>query len=63
MELSSRSRLSSVCWSSYIKSYLAAADYEGVLALWDVHTNTELMQVRGVRAPGLSAARRCSLHS
>lgn len=46
LELTSRSRLSSVCWSAYVKSQLAAADYEGVVALWDVNTNIELMQVR-----------------
>lgn len=44
LEISSRSRLSSVCWSSYVKSQLASADYEGVVQLWDVNTNAEVMQ-------------------
>lgn len=44
MEISSRSRLSSVTWSSYIKSHLASADYEGVVQLWDANTNSELVQ-------------------
>ncbi|GIL90651.1 hypothetical protein Vretimale_15730 [Volvox reticuliferus] len=44
LEISSRSRLSSVTWSSYIKGHLASADYEGVVQLWDTHTNSELMQ-------------------
>lgn len=45
VELSSRSRLSSVCWSPWAREQLAAADYEGMVALWDVDTHTELMQV------------------
>lgn len=44
LEISSRSRLSSVCWSGYIKGHLAAADYEGVVQLWDANTNSELAQ-------------------
>ncbi len=28
-----------------VREQLAAADYEGVVALWDVTTHTELMQV------------------
>ncbi|GLI64451.1 hypothetical protein VaNZ11_007723 [Volvox africanus] len=44
LEISSRSRLSSVTWSSYIKGHLASADYEGVVQLWDTHANSELMQ-------------------
>lgn len=45
LELTSRSRLSSVCWSAYIKGHLAASDYDGVVALWDANTNTELLQL------------------
>ncbi|KAF5833547.1 hypothetical protein DUNSADRAFT_10078 [Dunaliella salina] len=44
LEVSSRSRLSSVCWSSYIKAHLACSDYEGVVQLWDVNANSEIMQ-------------------
>ncbi|GLC43148.1 hypothetical protein PLESTB_000858000 [Pleodorina starrii] len=44
LEISSRSRLSSVTWSGYIKGHLASADYEGVVQLWDANTNSELMQ-------------------
>lgn len=44
LEITSRSRLSNVCWSSYVKSHLVCSDYEGVLQLWDTNTNTELMQ-------------------
>lgn len=31
IEMSSRSKLSCVCWNSYIKNYLASTDYEGVV--------------------------------
>ncbi|GAX79000.1 hypothetical protein CEUSTIGMA_g6440.t1 [Chlamydomonas eustigma] len=44
LEMVSRSRLSSVAWNSYLKGHLACSDYEGTVQLWDVHTNTELMQ-------------------
>ncbi|GFH08285.1 WD_REPEATS_REGION domain-containing protein [Haematococcus lacustris] len=44
LEIRSRSRLSSVCWSSYIQGHLASSDYEGVVSLWDVNTSTELQQ-------------------
>ncbi|XP_042394308.1 protein SUPPRESSOR OF PHYA-105 1-like [Zingiber officinale] len=38
VEMSSRSKLSCVCWNTYINSYLASADYEGVVQLWDAST-------------------------
>lgn len=31
-----RSKLSSVSWNSYIRSHLITSDYEGVIQLWDV---------------------------
>ncbi|XP_008791457.2 protein SPA1-RELATED 4-like isoform X2 [Phoenix dactylifera] len=31
IEMSSRSKLSCVCWNNYIKNYLASTDYEGVV--------------------------------
>ena len=40
---SSRSKLSSVCWNSYVKSNLICSDYEGVVQLWDVGQQTETM--------------------
>lgn len=43
LDLTSRSRLSSVVWSSYVKGHLASSDYEGVVQLWDVNTSQELM--------------------
>lgn len=38
-----RSKLSSVCWNSYVKSSLICSDYEGVIQLWDVSQHTETM--------------------
>ncbi|KAJ4953689.1 hypothetical protein NE237_030521 [Protea cynaroides] len=35
IEMSSKSKLSCVCWNSYIKNYLASTDYEGGVQLWD----------------------------
>lgn len=38
VELASKSKLSCVCWNSYIKNYLASTDYDGVIQLWDAST-------------------------
>lgn len=44
VEMSCRSKLSSVCWNGYIKNYLASCDYEGVVQLWDAHANRVLLE-------------------
>jgi protein suppressor of PHYA-105 1 len=44
LELSTRSRLSCVAWSSYVKAHLASSDHEGVVTLWDANTGGELVQ-------------------
>jgi hypothetical protein len=31
VEMTSRSKLSSVVWNSYIKSHIASSDYEGIV--------------------------------
>ncbi|GKV38322.1 hypothetical protein SLEP1_g46246 [Rubroshorea leprosula] len=36
VEMSSRSKLSSICWNSYIKSQIASSNFEGVVQVWDV---------------------------
>lgn len=36
VEMSSKSKLSSVCWNGYIKSQIASSDFEGVVQVWDV---------------------------
>ncbi|XP_068665370.1 protein SUPPRESSOR OF PHYA-105 1-like [Aristolochia californica] len=38
VEMSSKSKLSCVCWNNYIKNYLASTDYDGVVQLWDAST-------------------------
>uniref|UniRef100_A0A1D1Z4D2 Protein SPA1-RELATED 2 n=1 Tax=Anthurium amnicola TaxID=1678845 RepID=A0A1D1Z4D2_9ARAE len=38
VEMLSKSKLSCVCWNSYIKNYLASTDYDGVVQLWDAST-------------------------
>ncbi|KAJ0609382.1 putative transcription factor WD40-like family [Helianthus annuus] len=36
VEMSNKSKLSCICWNSYIKNYLASTDYDGAVKLWDV---------------------------
>lgn len=38
VEMANKSRLSCICWNSYIKNYLASTDYDGVVKLWDAGT-------------------------
>ena len=44
LEMGINSKISSLCWNSYVKSCLLAADYEGALQLWDVSTNAVTSQ-------------------
>ncbi|KAL5993545.1 hypothetical protein ACLOJK_014470 [Asimina triloba] len=52
VEMPNRSKLSCVCWNSYIKNYLASTDYDGVvqklvfsvLQLWDASTGQGFLQ-------------------
>lgn len=44
VEMACRSKLSSVCWNSYIKGYIASSDYEGVVQLWDASTTQSLVE-------------------
>ncbi|KAL5989232.1 hypothetical protein ACLOJK_010122 [Asimina triloba] len=46
IEMSSKSKLSCVCWNSYIKNYLASTDYDGVVQLWDASTGQGFSQYR-----------------
>lgn len=46
VEMSNKSRLSSVCWSNYFKSYLASTDYEGVVKIWDANTGQGVCQYK-----------------
>lgn len=44
VEMANRARLSCICWNSYIKSYLASTDYDGVVKLWDANTGQTVSQ-------------------
>ncbi|XP_050386374.1 protein SUPPRESSOR OF PHYA-105 1 [Argentina anserina] len=44
VEMSNNSRLSSVCWNNYFKSYLASSDYDGVVQIWDANTGQGICQ-------------------
>ncbi|CAI0441594.1 unnamed protein product [Linum tenue] len=44
VEMANKSRLSCICWNSYIKNYLASTDYDGVVKLWDASTGQGVSQ-------------------
>ncbi|CAN1156847.1 Protein SPA1-RELATED 3 [Linum perenne] len=47
VEMASRSKLSSICWNSYIKSQIASSNFEGVVQVWDAsrgQVQTELRE-------------------
>ncbi|KAJ4831520.1 hypothetical protein Tsubulata_034039 [Turnera subulata] len=44
VEMSNKSKLSCVCWNNYIKNYLASADYDGVVKIWDAGTGQGFSQ-------------------
>ncbi|THG18162.1 hypothetical protein TEA_018767 [Camellia sinensis var. sinensis] len=46
VELVSRSKLSSICWNSYIKSQIASSNFEGVVQVWDVTRSQVFMEMR-----------------
>lgn len=39
-QATTRSKLSSVSWNSYIRSHLITSDYDGLIQLWDVNSTT-----------------------
>uniref|UniRef100_A0A2P2MKH6 Protein SPA1-RELATED 3 isoform X1 n=1 Tax=Rhizophora mucronata TaxID=61149 RepID=A0A2P2MKH6_RHIMU len=46
VEMASRSKLSSICWNSYIKSQIASSNFEGVVQVWDVTQGQVLTEMR-----------------
>uniref|UniRef100_A0A0D3GB18 Uncharacterized protein n=1 Tax=Oryza barthii TaxID=65489 RepID=A0A0D3GB18_9ORYZ len=44
IEMPSKSKLSCVCWNSYIKNYLASTDYDGTVQLWDASSGQGFTQ-------------------
>ncbi|XP_010545835.1 PREDICTED: protein SPA1-RELATED 3 isoform X2 [Tarenaya hassleriana] len=45
-ELASRSKLSGICWNSYIKSQVASCNFEGVVQVWDVSRSQLITEMR-----------------
>lgn len=46
IEMATKSKISSICWNSYIKSQIASSNFDGVVQLWDVTRNQVLMEMR-----------------
>ncbi|VFQ83044.1 unnamed protein product [Cuscuta campestris] len=46
VEMESKSKLSSICWNSYIKSQIASSNFEGVVQVWDVTRSQLFMEMR-----------------
>ncbi|XVF70197.1 hypothetical protein PTKIN_Ptkin11bG0141900 [Pterospermum kingtungense] len=46
VEMASRSKLSSICWNSYIKSQIASSNFEGVVQVWDVTRSQVLTEMK-----------------
>ncbi|XP_052178009.1 protein SPA1-RELATED 4 isoform X2 [Diospyros lotus] len=46
VELASRSKLSCICWNSYIKSQIASSNFEGVVQVWDVTRGQVFTEMR-----------------
>ncbi|PON68018.1 Coatomer alpha subunit [Parasponia andersonii] len=46
VEMASRSKLSSICWNTYIKSQIASSNFEGVVQIWDVTRSQVQMEMR-----------------
>ncbi|KAF5184593.1 Spa1-related [Thalictrum thalictroides] len=46
VEMASRSKLSSICWNSYIKSQIASSDFKGVVQVWDVTRSQVCMEMK-----------------
>ncbi|XP_047333792.1 protein SPA1-RELATED 4-like isoform X1 [Impatiens glandulifera] len=46
VELATKSKLSSICWNSYIKSQIASSNFDGVVQVWDVARSQEFMEMR-----------------
>ncbi|KAI4369847.1 hypothetical protein MLD38_018248 [Melastoma candidum] len=38
VEITNNSKLSCICWNSYIRNYIASTDYDGIVKIWDTNT-------------------------
>ena len=45
VEMSNKSKLSCVCWNSYIKNYLASTDYDGVVQVCILYKYQEVLEL------------------
>ncbi|XP_026392196.1 protein SPA1-RELATED 4-like [Papaver somniferum] len=46
VEMASKSKISSLCFNSYIKSQIASSDFDGVVQVWDVTRSQVTMEMR-----------------
>ncbi|XP_031483617.1 protein SPA1-RELATED 4-like isoform X2 [Nymphaea colorata] len=46
IEMTSSSKLSSICWNSYIKNQIASSDFEGVVQVWDATRGEAFVDLR-----------------
>ncbi|KAI3844434.1 hypothetical protein MKX03_037759 [Papaver bracteatum] len=46
VEMASKSKISSLCFNSYIKSQIASSDFDGVVQVWDVTRSQVIMEMR-----------------
>ncbi|KAK6934259.1 WD40 repeat [Dillenia turbinata] len=46
VEMTSRSKLSCICWNGYIKSQIASSNFDGVVQVWDVTRRQVFMEMR-----------------
>lgn len=46
VEMAGRSKFSSICWNTYIKSQIASSNFEGVVQVWDVTRSQVLREMR-----------------
>ncbi|CAO1945127.1 unnamed protein product [Urochloa humidicola] len=46
VEMSNRSKLSCICWNSYMKSHIASSDFEGIVQVWDVTRSQVFVDMR-----------------
>ncbi|KAK1393751.1 hypothetical protein POM88_012807 [Heracleum sosnowskyi] len=46
VEMSSKSKLSSICWNGYIKSQIASSNFDGIMQAWDVVRNQVFTEMK-----------------
>ncbi|EPS66131.1 hypothetical protein M569_08646 [Genlisea aurea] len=46
VEMAGKSKLSSICWNSYIKSHIASSNFEGVVQVWDVTRSRTFVEMK-----------------